>query len=574
MISRRLFRFGLVIAAGSAALCAGAAPAQLREDPGAALGRHMKALGQDPRSVSALVGAGNAALQLGDPSAAATFFARAEEVSPRDARVKAGLGSALVALEQPHGALKFFNDAVALGLPETDMAKDRGLAFDMIGDSRRAQRDYQLALRRGEDDEVRRRLALSLAISGDKDAALAAIDSQVRRQERAAWRTRAFILALSGDTAGATKAAASVMYGQAEALRPFFAGLPALNPAQRALAVHFGHFPADGRAVRMAQNFSNAPPPTALGRSAGSAGIAPRNAAPQPVSTAPRRRPGAEENADAEERIVEKITRPGSRIPFRVTEKAPSRDTAAATAPAPQPSQSRPTQLAAATTRPVGPALVPARTPTPEPGQAVSSSLRPIPQSPLSVGASAEPLRQSQPAPTIATTALAPSTAATGGPAPSRPPKSSAPPPIETAEAAAPGLAGIASLIASLSDAEMPPAKVAKASSSTPTQSTPEAKETVASGAPPRRHWVQLAGVDDKSAVAGEYGRLVGKAPALFRGKSGWTTPLGDANRLLVGPFDSADDAQQFVNALAKVELAGFSWSSPAGQEIEKLPAQ
>ena len=47
--------------------------------------------------------------------------------------------------------------------------------------------------------EVERRLALSLAISGQREAALRVIDGQLRRHDRAAWRTQAFVLALTGD---------------------------------------------------------------------------------------------------------------------------------------------------------------------------------------------------------------------------------------------------------------------------------------------------------------------------------------------------------------------------------------
>ena len=61
-----------------------------------------------------------------------------------------------------------FAEAVALGAPEAEIAADRGLAWDMLGDPARAQADYALALRREDDPEVRRRLALSLAISGQR----------------------------------------------------------------------------------------------------------------------------------------------------------------------------------------------------------------------------------------------------------------------------------------------------------------------------------------------------------------------------------------------------------------------
>ena len=104
---------------------------------------------------------------------------------------------------RPEQALILFAEAVQRGAPEAELAGDRGLAYDMVGDPRRAQQDYALALRHHNDPEVERRLALSLAISGQRDAALRVIDAQLRRRDRAAWRTQAFVLALTGDPAGA-----------------------------------------------------------------------------------------------------------------------------------------------------------------------------------------------------------------------------------------------------------------------------------------------------------------------------------------------------------------------------------
>ena len=49
-----------------------------------------------------------------------------------------------------------------------------------MGYPQRAQQEYVAAMRRREDPELRRRLALSLAISGERDAALRLIDPQLR----------------------------------------------------------------------------------------------------------------------------------------------------------------------------------------------------------------------------------------------------------------------------------------------------------------------------------------------------------------------------------------------------------
>ena len=222
-----------------------------QESPADALARNLRSLAQNPKSVSALMGAGMAALQVGDPQASLSFFARAEDQLPRDGRIKMWMGSALVQLQQPQAAMKFFNEASELGVAENDIARDRGLAWDIMGDQRRAQRDYQLALRRGPDPELTRRLALSFGISGDRERALQLLEEQLLVQDRAALRTRALVLALTGDAAGAGRAVEqSLPPGQAAVMAPVLVRLPGLSPSDRARAVHLGHFPTPGRPAR------------------------------------------------------------------------------------------------------------------------------------------------------------------------------------------------------------------------------------------------------------------------------------------------------------------------------------
>src|SRR3546814_14323681 len=68
-------------------------------------------------------------------------------------------------------------------------------------------------LDQGKSDETARRYALSLGISGQKDAAIAILDPLLREQDRAAWRDRAFILAMNGDVDEAEKIAKALMPG-------------------------------------------------------------------------------------------------------------------------------------------------------------------------------------------------------------------------------------------------------------------------------------------------------------------------------------------------------------------------
>jgi Flp pilus assembly protein TadD len=226
--------------------------AMARNDPAEALGRYLRVLARSPGDLEALLGAGDAALAVGDADAAINFYSRAEKIAPRDGKTKAGLASALVQKEQPRPALKMFDDAVDLGVSPVSIALDRGLAYDLRGDNRRAQQEYALVLRNRVDPEATRRMALSMAMGGDREGALAILDPLLRKQDIPAWRARAFVLAMTGDAKEAEQAAYAVLpRTQADELKPFLERLPQLKPSEKAAAVHFGHFP-ESKAPRMA----------------------------------------------------------------------------------------------------------------------------------------------------------------------------------------------------------------------------------------------------------------------------------------------------------------------------------
>ncbi len=229
-----------------------------------ALAAQMRVLAANPYDVSALIIAGELAIRLGDPTAGARFFARADKIDPRNGRLKAGTARTLLALERPGEALLRFAEAEKLGYDPHNYAADRGLAFDLVGEQTRAQRDYRLALKQGPDDETLRRYALSLGISGRKDQALAEIDGLLRQSDRGAWRVRAFVLAMGGDTAGAERIATSMLPGgMASGLMPFFERLQMLGPVDRAFAVHFGEVaptPARLADARLTPQFAPLPP--------------------------------------------------------------------------------------------------------------------------------------------------------------------------------------------------------------------------------------------------------------------------------------------------------------------------
>lgn len=243
-----LLSFGVLFASPGLAQLAAPSPSLPSEsDPAALLSENLKALARDPYNVDALVQAGHGALAIGDANAAFGFFARAEELSPQNWRAKAGLGSSLTMLEKSREALRVFEEAIALGAPEQDLLADRGLAHDLEGDGKKAQRDYLAALRLRPSDDVTRRLALSLGISGEKDAALARLDPLVRTNDQGAWRARAFILAMNGDAAGAERIVRVVASPEtASSMLGFMQRLAGLSASAKAHAVHFGTLPANG----------------------------------------------------------------------------------------------------------------------------------------------------------------------------------------------------------------------------------------------------------------------------------------------------------------------------------------
>ena len=620
-----LLATGTIMAVAAAPAAAQSYPAPIvqppAQDAGAELRRYLTTLGNNPQSLEALIGAGRAALRMGDADAALTFFGRADEVSPRNSRVKEGMGSALVQMGQAQAALSLFYDAVALGAPEWEIQSDRALAYDMMGDPRRAQQDYTALLRRRDDPEVRRRLALSLAISGNREAALAVIDAQLRRNDRAALRTQAFVLALTGDAAGAGRVATSAMpYGGAQQMAPFFSRLASLNPAQKALAVHLGHFPGVGRPVAPTARVDTSADPAAVALAMASAPQRSQAQAPPATRTADMRssrssnsRRRARERFDPSDPHGLRRERGSQTTERRRPPSAQSRQTADRTlappvqrpAQAQPPAQSAP-QVAELETRwtgspyqpqqqvqPAAPSLppqYPAAPPLetqPQPPPSVDSST----VTSVSIPASTPPQTTSILATVPSTSEPAPTSQDVGQPAapapvePSASPTSdlTAQPPSPEPASGSPSLADIAALVnelpqdpqseASSPPQAAPPAPVQRSQAARETQSR-AARSQATRPANPSRHWVQIAGGIDRASLPREFARLRAKAPDQLARRAAYTAPLRTTSRLLVGPFESAREAQDFVNQLARRNVSAFAWTSAAGQEIQRLAAR
>lgn len=253
------------------------------ETPEAALARNIRLIAINPRNYDAQLAAGRAALRLGDPQAAIGFFGRAEEINANHWAPKAGQGSAMAQMGEAQAALGLFEQAQALGATQSLVALDRGLAFDLMGMQPQAQNDYRAVIAGPDQAEARRRLALSLAISGKKVEALAALDPLLAQRDAGARRARAFILALGGDVDGARQAIALMLPGSSSGFDPFLRRLPTLNPGQKAAAVHLGIMPAEGAALAALQAAEPAPLPAPPVRAAKAPARTPK---PAPVKVA------------------------------------------------------------------------------------------------------------------------------------------------------------------------------------------------------------------------------------------------------------------------------------------------
>jgi len=200
-------------------------------------------IARDPRDYSALIDAGDAANAMGDAEAAAGFYKRADGISPNNPRIKAGMARALVLQGKPTEAIPLFASAEAGGAAD-DVTSDRGLAYDLVGDTATAQRYYQAALARRDDDEVRRRLGISMAIAGNAAGAESMLMPLLRKQDKPAWRAHAFALAIAGKTKEAVETVNAILPAPlAQSVTPYLRYMPRLTRPQQAAAVNLGKFP-------------------------------------------------------------------------------------------------------------------------------------------------------------------------------------------------------------------------------------------------------------------------------------------------------------------------------------------
>lgn len=205
---------------------------------------------RDPNDLQAMRDGADAAMRLGEYDVALGFLNRAEVVRPGDAFTRAMRGSVMVQLGQPRMALPMFAEAERMGARPADLAADRGLAHDLLGDQPSAQYYYAIANRIGPEPEVTRRHAFSLAVGGERQAAERMLQPLLQANDPAAWRIKAFMLAVSGRSGEAVAMLYAVLPRQlADNLAPYMRSIPRLSAGQQVAAAHLGIFPADNNVM-------------------------------------------------------------------------------------------------------------------------------------------------------------------------------------------------------------------------------------------------------------------------------------------------------------------------------------
>jgi Flp pilus assembly protein TadD len=554
-----------------------AAPAApiIAEPAGAAqLRAAMRRISLNPSDADAMADAGNAALALGDANAALNFFTRANTLRPGNSRIVAGLATATVRTENPFEALRLFDQAVSLGANERAIALDRALAYDLLGNFGRAQQDYKLARTASTSDDLIIRQAVSLSLAGQKDAADAMLLPLLQPNSATAWRARAFMLAARGDLRESTKVAQGFMDASSVLrIERFFRLMPSLTDAQKAAAIHLGHFPT-GQAVgqdseqvrRIASTLPQAPvvsgdnrlipSGTALGPKAAPSRDS-KTMAPKPdrkrVQKAPEQKeiPAIVANIPEAQKLPKTATsQPGTATVRGKLEEAKSSQIASVSNNAPTP--------AAITVAPTPAAITPAPTPaptptviTPAPATVIVPAVITL-QPSQSSGATVEPLPAAQ-APAVAVQAPEPAPAA-------------------PAASSRFDLGAIVEAI-DIPESEQRPSQVPvdlKKLKPVVKVDPKLAAKAKAEKEHPARFWVQIA-TGNADALGFDYRKLSKTYAALLKSRNAFTAKWGRTDRLLVGPFANQKAAKKWESDYKKAGGLAFIWKSEIGEIVNPL---
>ena len=546
----------------------------------------MRRISLNPSDADAMADAGNASLALGDANAALNFFTRANALRPGNSRIVSGLATATVRTENPFEALRLFDQAVRLGASERSIALDRALAFDLLGNFGRAQQDYKLARTASTSDDLIIRQSVSLSLAGQKEAADAMLVPLLQRNSASAWRARAFMLAARGELRESSRVAQGFMdASSALRMEGFFRLMPSLTPAQKAAAIHLGHFPTRqsvGRDSEQVRKIAAALPQVPV--VSGDNRLIPSGAALGPKSTLARDsknapKPDVKRDQKAQDRTeiqvavanspeAQKLAKTDTSRPSTTTarakieEKQPPRIASVSNNALPVPETARPLGRAALTR--------PASTPTPTP-----------------LPAQAKAIVAAEPQPNVpAITSAAKATADVSAPISQAAAIASQTP--ETVPAASVGSRSFdLSAIVQATDipeSEQRPSQVAVDLKTLKPQAPKATAESVkvakvdpkiaakakAERDHPARYWVQIA-TGNANALGFDYRKLIKTNSALLKGRSPYTSEWGRTDRLLVGPFPDLKAAKKWEGDYKKAGGDAFMWKSQVGEVVNPL---
>ncbi|HEY8604669.1 SPOR domain-containing protein [Tsuneonella suprasediminis] len=598
MVQRRKPAFARVSASMAALLplVLASAPAAAQSHPvvqplpPAATGDLTDALARLARNGSdfnALIDAGNASLELDDIDAAVGFFGRADELRPGDARVKAGLATAALRSDRPLDAITQFDQAVSAGVDPVSVASDRGLAYDLVGDNASAQAQYRLALSRRADDDTVRRLALSLAISGDKDGFEKTLLPLLQKRDFGAYRVRAMGLAILGRKDEAKSIAEAVMPRDLAAqMLPYLDYMPRLTRAQQAAAANLGKFPRAAQIGRDDPRFAQYSPPASQPKVASAAGSVDSRLAPagQPLGPRSKTEQPASQVAQPTKLTPAEARRLAREQDRGIRRSRPSLEGATMKRAAPPPPASTPQASGSVELPPVSGNPKPgfdlatvanqpasqldsvrqaqAQTPTPAP---VTITPAPRNVAPVSNAPAVQPFTASTPsAPPSPPLALPQESRPIVQPLPPPPP----PPPPSVADAFAEltlpqapsqAAAGAVDITAIKIKRELPPPPPPA-----PPPPPPPPPE-------PSRIWVQVATGKDLKALAFDWRRFGKKAPKVLAKRDAFTVEWGQSRRLVTGPFASNKEADAAIADLKALGIDSFRFTSEKGEKVSPL---
>lgn len=544
-------------------------------------------LARNPGDVATLIEAGKASMQLGDPAAAVGFYQRAARLAPGNPNVKAGLAGAYSLSDDPITAINLFNEAERAGAIDPALLSPRGLAYDLVGDSETAQRYYRQALTAGPDDETIRRLALSQAISGDRRGMEVTLTPLLQKQDKGAWRMRAFALAILGQGSEAESIVRSTMPAQlAEPMSAYLRYMPRLTAAQQAAAANLGQFPRAADIGREDPRFAAlqrpravlaaaTPPPAALSRASG------RDAAKD------RKRAKADELKPVKPAPAVRVVATASSAPVAPVATRETTSTPPVTTAVPVPVQPAPKPVVVAVATPPSVlASVSAAPPASPPAGSAAPGFASLGGGAAAVApgfdlkqVTPQPASQPalQPAPAVAAAAPPPAPTPVAAPAPAPRPRNLADlfadlsPPSREAEPVA-GAVDVRRLAAAAKLAEAKAAETKAADAKAKELAKEKATKASAAAKQPSRVWVQVATGRDKSALAYDWRRLTRENTDVLGKRQAYVSAWGQTNRLLTGPFDSTKAANTFLGQLKKAGVSGgFIWTSPAGQVVDGL---